>query len=244
MLRKLLPAVAAGLLLILHAHTSSLAQTRSTAPIELSGITIEYALQGPGPGDVKWHTPPSDKPNEIPAASVRVRFRATVTNRVPGAKVRLRAVFQDVCPSPDPGKKFLSKLKHLAESDPGGVTPDTTDDEAQVIKPDGTVAIELLVHCPGCGEAECGKKCGEHRDHLGEGPHILGVTTSDVPPDDTSGLTAGARQSGTARPSTFKVNLMSVCPEHSKPRGKRPAGRRRAALRPAVIQSAPSPSAG
>lgn len=225
-LRKLLLAVFAGLLFILHVPGSSLAQQagRTTPePIELSGITLEYAVVNEA-GELVWGAPSSDKPNVIPAESVRLRFTAKITNRLPGVRIRLRGIFHELCPSPDPGKKFLSKLKHLTETDPGGLTPDPADDEEQTIKSDGTVVVELVVHCEVCGEAKCGKKCGEYRDHLGEGPHVLGVTTSDAPPSGSSGTAGAARHEGAAaaKPSSYRVDLKSVCPAQRKPqpRGK------------------------
>lgn len=224
-LRKLLLAVFAGLLFILQVPGSSLAQQagRTTPePIELSRITVEYAVQN-GEGDIVWGAPANDKPNVIPAESVRLRFTARVTNREPGARIRLRGIFHELCPSPDPGKNFLSKLKHLTETDPGGATPDPTDDEEQTIKSDGTVVIEIVVHCEGCAKATCGKKCGEYRDHLGEGPHVLGVTATDAPPSGSSVTTVAARHEGaTAKPSSFRVDLKSVCSAQRKPqpRGK------------------------
>jgi len=232
-LRKLLLAVSVGLLLMLHVPTSSLAQQagRTTpAPIELKGIIIEYAVPD-ATGDLVWKTPEPGKPNVIPAASERLRFKATVTNRQPGARIKLRGLFQELCPSPDPGKKFLSKMKHLTETDPGNVTADPADDEEQVIKPDGTVAIEIVVHCETCGAVECGKRCGQHRDHLGEGPHVLGVTATDAPPPARPESGGSARHAETtgAKPSSFRVDLMSVCPEHSKPRGGRTTTLRRGA---------------
>lgn len=228
-LRKLTLAVSAGLLFILHVPESSFAQEArhdSSAPIELSEIKIMYAVENEA-GELVWAAPAQDKPNVIPAESVRLRFTAKVTNRSPGSGIRLRAIFNELCPSPDAGKNFLSRLKHLTETDPGGLTPDPADDEEQTIKSDGTVAIELTVHCDVCAEATCGKKCHESRDHLGEGPHVLDVTPSDGPSEGSSEPTNAARHEGVAVPrlSSFRVDLKSVCPAQRKPRGKRAAPR-------------------
>lgn len=227
--RKLMLAVSAGLLFILHVPESSFAQAArhtSFPPIELSEIKIMYAVENEA-GELVWAAPANDKPNVIPAESVRLRFTAKVTTRSPGASIRLRAIFHELCPAPDAGKNFLSKLKHLTETDPGGLTPDPADDEEQIIKNDGTVTIELTVHCDVCAEASCGKRCQEARDHLGEGPHLLGVTPSDPPPEGSSGPTNAARHEGTAvaKTSTIRVDLKSVCPAQRKPRGKRAAPR-------------------
>jgi len=242
--RKLLPVACAGLLLIAHGPTPSLGrQTGGTppAPIELSGITVEYAVSDEV-GDLAWATPATKTPNVIPSETQRLRFRATVTNRPPGARVRLRAILQELCPAPDSGKPFLAKLRHLTETDPGNSTADPSDDEEQVIKPDRTVSIEIPVHCEACGETSCGKKCGADRDHLGEGPHVVTVTTTDPPP--APGGESRAATTGAARPSSFRVEVRSVCPAQRRPSGTRPAPRPRAARRRAAPPRVPAPSAG
>lgn len=214
--RKMLTALCAGLLLIPYGPASALDQTDggdAPPPIELRGITIEYAVLN-DTGGLVWETPSPATPNAVPNVSQRLRFRATVTNRRPGARIRLRALFHEVCPPPDAGKSFLSKLRHLTESDPGSLTADPADDEEQSVKPDGTVSIEMLVHCDDCAENSCGKKCGRDRDHLGEGPHAVTLTTTDGPPPSTGGQRAAARLHETheAKPSSFKVDLVSFCP--------------------------------
>lgn len=229
--RKLPPAVCAVLLFIALAAAPSLGRQTadSPPPVELSGITFEYAVLDSG-GNLVWETAASDKANVIPSESQRLRFSARVTNREPGATVRVRAILQEVCPSPDAGKKFLAKLRHLTETDPGNLTPDPADDEEQVVKADGTVSVELVVHCEACAESMCGKKCGEYRDHLGEGPHVVDLTATDM------GTTTGATSSSAARHSdsaaagisSIRMDLKSVCPGPRKQRGKRTAPRSRA----------------
>lgn len=228
--RKLLPAAFAGLLLVALAAEPSLGQQTAGSPatVELSGITFEYAVLDSS-GNLVWETPSPDKPNVIPAEAQRLRFRATVTNREPGARVRLKAVLQEVCPSPDAGKKFISKLRRMTETDPGNLTPDPADDEEQVVKTDGTVSVELLVHCDTCGESVCAKKCGDHRDHLGEGPHVVDLTSTDAGTTSARSSSAASRQSDSAPPgaSSVRMDLSSVCQMPQRPRGKRPAPRRR-----------------
>jgi hypothetical protein len=218
--RKLLPVACAGMLLTAHGPTPSLSRQAGgtpPAPIELSGITIEYGIPN-DVGDIVWAAPSPAKPNVIPAESERLRFRATVNNRLPGARVRLRAILQELCPAPDSGKPFLAKLRHLTETDPGNSTVDAADDEEQVIKADRTVSIEIPVHCEACGATSCGKPCHADRDHLGEGPHVVTVTTTDPPP--ASGGESRTATAGEARPSSFRVDVRSVCPAHKKPSGK------------------------
>jgi hypothetical protein len=233
--RKLLSVASAGLIFILYVHTPSFAQqTRSTplAPIELSGITFEYAVLN-SIGQLVWATPTSDKPNVIPSESQRLRFKATVNNRAPGTRIKLRAALQEVCPSPDASKRFLTKLRHLTETDPGDLTPDPADNEEQVVQPDGTVSIELPVHCDACTESACGRRCGAYRDHLGEGPHIVDLITTDSPPANRETSHQAARHSdlASALTSTLRVDLMSVCPAPQRQRGRRPAPRPRTTRR-------------
>lgn len=230
--RRLLPVVCAGLLSMTHVPAPSFGQqTRGTAAaeIELSGITFEYAVLD-GTGEIVWATPAPDKPNVIPAESQRLRFKATVNNREPGTRIRLRAVLRELCPPPDEGKHFLSKLRHLNATDPGNLTPDPTDDEEQVVKPDRTVSIEILVHCDTCAEAVCGKRCSMHLDHLGEGPHVVDLTATDPPPAarETSSQAARHSDSASATYSIVRVNLISVCPRMQKQKRARNTSRRRA----------------
>jgi hypothetical protein len=228
--RKLLPVACAALLFIALAAEPSLGQQTagSPAPVELSGITFEYAVLDSG-GNLVWETPATDKPNVIPSEAQRLRFRATVTNREPGARVRLKAVLQEVCPSPDAGKKFISKLRHMTETDPGNLTPDPADDEEQVVKADGTVSVELLVHCDTCTESVCAKKCGDHRDHLGEGPHVVDLTGADAGTTSTgtSSLAARHSDSAPAAASSIRMDLSSVCPVPQRQKEKRTAPRPR-----------------
>jgi hypothetical protein len=233
--RKLLSVACAGIMFIAYIPTPSFTQqTGSTppAPIELSGITFEYAVLD-STGQLVWATPQADKPNVIPSEAQRLRFKATVNNRAPGTRIMLRAILQEVCPSPDAGKRFLSKLRPLTETDHGDQTPDPADNEEQVVQPDGTVSIELLVHCDACIKSACGKKCGAYRDHLGEGPHIVDITTADAPSAPREISLQGARHSGStsALPSTLRVDLMSVCTTPQRQRGRRPAPRPRATRR-------------
>lgn len=245
--KKLLSVACAGLMFIAYVPTPSFAQqTRSTppAPIELSGITFEYAVLN-STGQLVWATPTLDKPNVIPSESQRLRFKATVNNRAPGTRIRLRAILQEVCPSPDAGKRFLSKLRPLTETDLGDLTPDPADNEEQVVQPDGTVSIELPVHCDACPESACGKRCGAYRDHLGEGPHIVDLMTTDQPPAprETSLQAARRSDSASALRSTLRVDLMSVCPAPQRQKGRRPAPRprtiRRAYATPRAHSSTP-----
>lgn len=214
---KILMAVCAGLLLVPLGPAPSLGQSRggvqTPPPIELTGITIEYAVLN-DIGDLVWETPGSATPNAIPAVAQRLRFRATVTNRQPGSRIRLRAVFQEVCPMLKTGRRFLAKLRHLTESDPGNLTADPADDEEQTVKPDGTVSIETLVHCDVCPENACGKRCSGNKDHLGEGPHLVTLTATD--PQSASPVSergaARPHETHATRPSSFKVELTSFCP--------------------------------
>jgi hypothetical protein len=228
--RRLLPAACAVLLFVALAAEPSLGQQTAgaSAPVELSGITFEYAVLDSS-GNLVWETPLPANPNVIPAEAQRLRFRATVTNREPGARVRLKAVLQEVCPSPDAGKKFISKLRHMTETDPGGLTPDPADDEEQVIKTDGTVSVELLVHCDTCAESACAKRCRDHRDHLGEGPHVVDLTGADAGTTSARSSSTASRQSDSAPPgaSSIRMDLSSVCQMPQRPRGKRPAPRPR-----------------
>jgi hypothetical protein len=195
----------------------------------LSGITFEYAVLDSS-GNLVWETPAPDKPNVIPSEAQRLRFRATVTNREPGARVRLQAILQEVCPSPDAGKRFLAKLRYLTQTDPGNLTPDPADDEEQVVKADGTISVELIVHCEACAESVCGRRCGEHRDHLGEGPHVVDLAATDAGTTSggTTSLAARRTDSAAAGTSSIRMDLTSVCPGPRRQRGKRTAPKSRA----------------
>lgn len=225
--RGLLLVMCAGLMFIAYVPTPSSGQQAGStppAPIELSGITFEYAILN-SMGELVWVTPAPDKPNVIPSGSQRLRFKATTNNREPGTRIRVRAILQEGCSSPDAGKPFLSKLRYLTETDTGNQTPDPADNEEQIVKADGTVSVELLVHCDACIESMCGKRCGANRDHLGEGPHIVQLTAIDVSPAPRKTSPEAARHSdaASALPFTFRVDLMSVCPAPQRQRGRRPA---------------------
>jgi hypothetical protein len=189
-----------------------------TPPIGLSEITIEFFVQDDA-GQFSWQSPDAGEPNVIPAGAQRLRFTARVNNRPAGSTVRLRATLQELCPSPDQGKQYLASLRHLTESDPTGEqTDDKADDELRRIQRDGKVSIEIPVHCEECVRASCGKEC-PGRDHLGEGPHVVVLTTSDPQSDPVPRAARGAAPAGPAKPSSFRLDVKSVCP---KPGAKRP----------------------
>jgi hypothetical protein len=191
-----------------------------TPPIELSDITIEYFIQDDA-GRFSWQTPDPAEPNTIPSGAQRLRFTAKVNNRPNGSTVRFRATLQELCPSPDSGKQYLVSLRHLTESDPTGEqTEDKADDELRKVKSDGKIAIEIPVHCEECVRSTCGREC-PGRDHLGEGPHVVVLTTSDPQPEPSPRAARGVRATppGKAMPSSFRLDVMSVCP---KPGARRP----------------------
>lgn len=194
---------------------------QEAAPIQLSRIRFAFAVQNQS-GQLVWQNPKPGAPNTIPAGAQRLRFTAKVVNRPAGASIRIRALLQELCPSPDAGKPFLARLRHLTETDSTGQqTPgDGTDDEIKVIGPDGGITIELLVHCDDCERAICGKQC-PGRDHLGEGPHLVTLTASD----SSEASRMGAPQ---AKPSSFRMNIRSVC-HKSKSAAKRSAKNNRSA---------------
>lgn len=215
-LHRLLVIMCAGLL-----HVSfSFGQTSKpshddpqVAPIELSEITLAYAVPNEA-GVMVWETPKPDALNAIPSGARKLRFTAKVNNRPTGSKIRIRVILQELCPSPDAGKSFLAGLRHLTETDPTGIqTVDTADNEVQLINPEGRISIEIPVHCEDCGKAICGKACPD-KDHLGEGPHWVVVTTSD------SGLEGGKgsrkKLSVIAKPSSLGIDIISVCPKEEK----------------------------
>jgi hypothetical protein len=176
------------------------AEEPSTPPIEFSQITFEFAVSNAS-GQLVWKTPKPGLPNTIPAVAEKLRFTARVNNRPAGTSIQIRAVLQELCPSPDSGKKFLARLRHLTES--------ASNDEVQVIDAAGKVTIEINVHCHDCLEAVCGKRC-PGKDHLGEGPHLVTVTASDPPPN----VPEPSRPSTplAAKPASFRVDIKSVCP--------------------------------
>jgi hypothetical protein len=169
---------------------ATLAQTDPTPPIELSEITMEYAVLDAS-GQLKWETPDPKSPNEIPAGAQKLRFTAKVNNRTEGSKIKLKAALQELCSSPDAGKPFLARLRHLTE----------TEKEVEVGKGNKQVTIELTVHCEECVHAVCGKECPD-RDHLGEGPHVITLTSTDPPT---------GRNTAAAKPASVRVDIRSVC---------------------------------
>ena len=164
-----------------------------TPPIELSEITMAYAVMDER-GVLKWETPDPKTPNEIPSGALKLRFTAKVNNRPGGSKIRIKAALQELCSSPDAGKPFLARLRHLTEN----------EKEVEVGKGTGQVTIELEVHCEECVPATCGKECPD-RDHLGEGPHVTTLTVTDPPT---------GRQTQAAKPASFRMDIKSVCPKN------------------------------
>jgi hypothetical protein len=184
-------------------------------PIELSQITLAYAIQD-DEGAIVWETPKRDAPNTIPAGATKLRFTAMVNNRPKNSRIRLRAILQETCPSPDTDKPFLAGLRHLTETDPTGQqTGDTSDDEMQVIDANGRVTIELSVHCEDCVRAACGRECSG-RDHLGEGPHVITLTTTDLTTEPKTSQKKQKRSTDIAKPSSWRVDIMSVCPKEER----------------------------
>jgi hypothetical protein len=185
------------LLLIQPGAKPALGQTKDsketkTPPVELTNIRIEYAV-GNASGRLSWESPNPEKPNEIPAGAQKLRFKANVTNRPAGSKIRLRAALQELCSSPDAGKPFLARLRHLTD----------TEQDVEVSKPDKEVSIELPVHCEDCVHAVCGCECPD-KDHLGEGPHLTTLTASD---------TTAAKNTTAAKPASVRMEIRTVCPK-------------------------------
>lgn len=210
-LRRLLPILCAGFLLA----SSGFAQKQrvphdepAVPPIELSEITLEYAVLNEAGSGLAWKTPTAEAPNTIPATARRLRFTAKVGNRPKGSTIRIRAALQEVCPSPDSDKKFLAKLRHLTESDATNATPDPADNETQVIDQNGRVTIEISTHCDDCERSTCGNSCD--KDHLGEGPHLTTLTTSDPTPSQQA--RHGKRQVA-AKAASFRLDILTVCPD-------------------------------
>lgn len=227
-LRLLPPAAAALVLLFAQAAYGQKSPGRhegaaAAEPILLGDITVEHQLHNDA-GQLVWRSSKSDNPNaiEIQSGALRLRLTAAVKNRVDGSRVRLRAALHEVCRSKDRGKQYITRLRHLTESDAhGDRTGEKTDDELRVVEA-GKVSIELPVHCPDCVRAECENEGCEGKDHLGEGPHVVIVTTSDPPPSDPppgpqtapASRTAGPTQAvSPARLSSYRVDLMSKCPK-------------------------------
>ena len=164
-----------------------------TPPIELSDIKLEFAVKDGSAGGLRWESPDPATPNVIPATAQKLRFTAKVTNRPAGSRIIMKAALQELCPSSDPDKPFLARLRHLTE----------IDKELQVTGPDQALSIELPVHCEECVHAVCGCECPD-RDHLGEGPHLTTVTVSD---------TTVAKNTVPAKPASYRMDIRSVCPK-------------------------------
>jgi len=214
-LQRLLLALCTGLLLIQPGFAQSSGKRHDVPkipPIELSEITLAFATYDAS-GRLIWETPRPEEPNTVPASAAKFRFTAKVNNRPIGSFIRIRAVLQELCPSPDKDKNYLAKLRHLTESDPASLSADPRDDELQQIGKDGKVTIEIPVHCDDCEASVCAAGCPD-RDHLGEGPHQTLLTTSD--PNYITGKRGQTRtkQLGTAaKPSSFRLDIKSVCPK-------------------------------
>lgn len=163
-----------------------------TPPIEISDIRMEFAVLDEA-GKLRWEPPDPQKPNEIPAGSQKLRFTAKVTNRPGGSLIKVRAALQELCSSPDPGKPYLARLRHLTD----------TEKDVEVTKNTGEISIELPVHCDDCVHATCGCECPD-RDHLGEGPHLITLTVSDPP---------APRNTTPAKPASVRMDIRSVCPK-------------------------------
>lgn len=163
-----------------------------TPPIELSDIRMEFAVLDAS-GKLRWETPDPQTPNQIPSGAQKLRFTAKVTNRPAGSKIRVKLALQEICSSPDAGKPYLVRLRHLTE----------TEKEVDVSKPNGEFSVELLVHCEDCVHAVCGCECPD-RDHLGEGPHQTTLTVSD---------TGSAKNAVAAKPASVRMDINSVCPK-------------------------------
>lgn len=203
--RVWLPVLCVGFLLAIHlgvqpAFGKSKDGKDQTPPIELNNIRMEYAVLDEA-GKLRWETPAPETPNVIPAGAQKLRFTAKVTNRPAGSRIRVKLALQEICSSPDAGKPYLSRLRHLTE----------TEGEVDVNK-NGDFTVELTVHCEECVHAACGRECPD-RDHLGEGPHQTTLTVSDP--------SGGGKNAVAAMPASFRMEIQSVCPKKSeKPSSK------------------------
>lgn len=219
-LHKLLPVLCAGLLFILpcFGHSSDKRHDEMKIdPIALSEITFEFYTFDSA-GRPVWESPKPKEPNTIPASARKLRLTAKVNNRPAGSTIRIKAVLQERCPSPDKGKNYLARLRHLTESDSASTTAETTDDEVRTIDANGKVTIEIPVHCDHCERARCGKECPE-KDHLGEGPHLVTLTTTDQPAGDAQQAPTD-HAAAAVKPSSFRLEIKSVCPKAKKPSAK------------------------
>lgn len=198
--RVWLPLLCVGFLLLIQPGVKPAfgqGKETKTPPIELSDIKMEFAILDEQ-GKLRWETPAAETPNVIPAGAQKLRFTAKVTNRPSGSKIRVRLALQEICSSPDANKSYLTRLRHLTE----------TEKEVDVSKPNGNFSVELSVHCEDCVHAVCGSECPD-RDHLGEGPHQTTLTVSD---------TAVARNTTPAKPASVRMEIKSVCPGSARSR--------------------------
>jgi len=196
----------AGFLLIPLGLTPAFGQhadDAKTPPIELSNITIEFAVVD-AVGNPQWKSPNPKTPNVIPSTAQKLRLTAKVNNREVGSTIRLKVALQELCSSPDANKPFLARLRHLTENE-----------NDAVVGANRRVSIELPVHCEECLHATCGCECKD-KDHLGEGPHLTTLTASDPP---TTLNTAAANNPSPAMPASVRVNIKSVCPKKCVARG-------------------------
>lgn len=194
-----------------------------TPPIQLGDITVEYQIQNDA-GQLVWQAsgelPGNPNVIQVSAGAQRLRLTASVGNRDNGRRIRFRAALQEVCQPKEGGKPYITSLKHLTESDPnGGQTGESTDDELRVVER-GKVSIELPVHCEDCVRESCGSRGCDGKDHLGEGPHVIVVTTSDPPPTDPeTGPAARATaakpsaSAAAAKPSSYRLDVKTFCPK-------------------------------
>jgi hypothetical protein len=193
--RVCLPILCVGLMLLINLGVKPVfgqGKGSITPPIELRDIRLEFALLDAS-GELYWGTPDPKTPNQIPAGAQKLKISAKVSNRPPGSQISVRAGLQELCPTPDVGKPFLTRLRHLTES----------DQEVEVKSATEEIAIELTVHCEDCVHAICGCEC-PGKDHLGEGPHVIIITVSDPPP---------AKNTLRAKSASFRMDIVSVCPQ-------------------------------
>jgi hypothetical protein len=195
--RLWLPILCVGFLQMIHPGVKPACgqgkEKDKTPPIELSNIRMEYAVLDEA-GKLRWETPSPETPNVIPSGAQKLRFTAKVTNRPLGSKIRVKFALQEICSSPDPGKAYLARLRHLTE----------TEKEVEVSRPNAEFAVELEVHCEECVHAVCGRECPD-KDHLGEGPHQTTVTVTDPG--------TGGKNVAAAKPASVRMEIQSVCPK-------------------------------
>jgi hypothetical protein len=199
-LRALWPGLI--MLLLIWVNTEQTSGQSAQQPIELKDITLEYLAKS-HEGTPVWFKSDPQTISSVPFDALKLRITARVTNRPAGTKIRLRAEMQETCFPLGPKKSFLMKLTHLTESAPAN--------EEQQIKPDGTIQIELSAHCDDCSHTVCGKEChgGHGGDHLGEGPHVLDLTVSDLTPPL-------ADNAASSKPPSFILQFESKCPKPTR----------------------------